>query len=33
MARWGVTVTADEVASLKSVADFDAMIANAIDRM
>ena len=33
MARWGVTVTADEVASLKSVADFNAMIANAIDRM
>jgi hypothetical protein len=33
MARWGVTVTADEVASLKSAADFDALIGHAIDRM
>jgi hypothetical protein len=33
MARWGVTVTADEVASLKSAADFDALISHAIDRM
>ncbi|MDE1130450.1 MAG: ATPase [Ascidiaceihabitans sp.] len=33
MARWGVTVTADEVASLKSAADFDALIGHAIVRM
>ncbi len=32
MADWGVTVTADEVAAIRSPADFDAMIASAIDR-
>ena len=32
MARWGVTVTADEVAALRSAADFDDLIARAIDR-
>lgn len=32
MARWGVTVTAEEVADVRSVADFDALIARAIDR-
>ena len=33
MARWGITVTADEVVNLKSAADFDLLIATAIDRM
>jgi hypothetical protein len=32
MARWGVTVTAEEVAAVKDPAGFDAMIARAIDR-
>jgi hypothetical protein len=32
MAKWGVTVTAQEIASLKSTADFDELIATAIDR-
>lgn len=32
MARWGVTVTAEEVATVKSPADFDRLIATAIDR-
>ncbi len=32
MARWGVTVTADEVASLKGEADFTALIATALER-
>lgn len=32
MARWGVTVTADEVAALRSAADFDDLLARAIDR-
>jgi hypothetical protein len=32
MARWGVTVTAEEVAEVRSTADFDALIARAIDR-
>ncbi|NPD13689.1 ATPase [Xinfangfangia sp. D13-10-4-6] len=32
MAEWGVTVTAEEVALVKSPADFDALIARAIDR-
>jgi hypothetical protein len=32
MARWGVTVTAEDVADVASPADFDAMIARAIDR-
>lgn len=32
MARWGVTVSAAEVATLRSPADFDALIARAIDR-
>ncbi|THH38416.1 ATPase [Aliishimia ponticola] len=32
MARWGVTVTADEIAALKSQADFDDLIAEALDR-
>ena len=32
MARWGVTVTADEVADVRSPADFDRLIARAIDR-
>ena len=31
MARWGVTVTADQVASLRNEADFVDLIANAID--
>jgi len=30
MARWGVTVTADEVAQLKSAADFDVLIETAL---
>jgi hypothetical protein len=33
MARWGITVTADEVANLKAAADFDLLIATAIGRM
>ncbi len=32
MARWGVTVTAEEVAKVKSPADFDRLIAAALDR-
>lgn len=32
MARWGITVTAEEVAQVKSPADFDDMIATALDR-
>jgi hypothetical protein len=32
MARWGVTVTAEEVSAVGSPADFDDLIANAIDR-
>jgi hypothetical protein len=32
MAQWGVTVTAEEVAQVRSPADFDTMIATAIDR-
>ena len=32
MARWGVTVTAEEVAAVKSPSDFDALIATALDR-
>jgi hypothetical protein len=32
MARWGVTVTAEEVALVRSAADFDALLARAIDR-
>ena len=32
MARWGVTVTAEEVAAIASPADFDALIARALDR-
>ena len=32
MARWGVTVTAEEMAQVHSPADFDALIARAIDR-
>ena len=32
MARWGVTVTAEEVALVRDVAGFDALIAQAIDR-
>jgi len=32
MARWGVTVTAEEVAAVKTTADFDALIAVAVDR-
>jgi hypothetical protein len=32
MARWGVTVTAEEVVETRSVADFDALIARALDR-
>jgi hypothetical protein len=33
MARWGITVSADEVANLKSAHDFDLLVATAIDRM
>lgn len=33
MARWGVTVTANEVANLKSAKEFDHLIAQAIERM
>jgi hypothetical protein len=32
MARWGVTVTAEEVAMVKTPADFDDLIATALDR-
>lgn len=32
MAKWGVTVTAEEVAEVRSPGDFDALIARAIDR-
>ena len=32
MARWGVTVTAEEVAQVRSAADFDSLLARAIDR-
>jgi hypothetical protein len=32
MARWGVTVTAEEVASVRSAQDFDALIARTLDR-
>ncbi|MGB4828528.1 MAG: ATPase [Paracoccaceae bacterium] len=32
MARWGVTVTAEEVAQVRTPADFDDLIARAIDR-
>ena len=32
MARWGVTVTAEEVAQVRDPADFDALIAAALDR-
>ncbi|OYU39174.1 MAG: ATPase [Pseudorhodobacter sp. PARRP1] len=32
MARWGITVTAEEVAQVKTPADFDDMIATALDR-
>jgi len=32
MARWGVTVTAEEVAEVRSTADFDALMARAIHR-
>jgi hypothetical protein len=32
MAQWGVTVTAEEVAQVRSPADFDTLIATAIDR-
>ena len=32
MARWGVTVTAEEVVEVRSTADFDALMARAIDR-
>lgn len=32
MARWGITLTAEEVASVKSPADFDALIAAVLDR-
>ena len=32
MARWGVTLSADEVSSLKGEADFNALIATALER-
>ena len=32
MARWGVTVTAEEVAAVKTPSDFDALISRALDR-
>ncbi|SHJ24977.1 hypothetical protein SAMN05444000_106131 [Shimia gijangensis] len=32
MSKWGVTVTAEEVAKIKSAADFDDLIARAIER-
>jgi len=33
MARWGITVTAEEVAQVKTPTDFDDMIATALDRV
>jgi hypothetical protein len=33
MARWGVTVTAEEVGEVRSAADFNALMASAIDRV
>ena len=33
MAKWGVTVSADEIAALKSASDFDDLIATALDRV
>jgi hypothetical protein len=32
MARWGITVTTEEVAAVQSAADFDALMCKAIDR-
>ena len=32
MAKWGVKVTADEVAAVKTPDQFDVMIANALER-
>jgi hypothetical protein len=32
MAHWGVTITAEEVSAVQSAADFDALIARALDR-
>ena len=32
MARWGVTVSADEVATLKGEEDFNTLIATALER-
>jgi len=32
MSRWGVTVTADEVAAMRTEADFETLIATAVDR-
>jgi hypothetical protein len=32
MARWGITLTAEEVAAVKTPADFDALIAAVLDR-
>lgn len=32
MARWGITITAEEVAQVGSAADFDALLARALDR-
>ncbi|WP_135447039.1 ATPase [Tabrizicola caldifontis] len=32
MARWGVTVTAEEVSAVRTATDFDALIARALDR-
>jgi 16S rRNA G527 N7-methylase RsmG len=32
MARWGVTVTAEEVETVHSPADFDALMARAVER-
>ena len=32
MARWGVTITAEEVAGVRTAPDFDALIARALDR-
>ena len=33
MAKWGVTVSADEIAALKRTSDFDDLIATALDRV
>jgi hypothetical protein len=33
MARWGVTVSAEEVAAVRTAGDFDALMARAIDRV